>query len=214
MAGFNKDVNLDPRDIPRMPMDQKRDCMAEIEKMRSQSWIFSVVFCLGILAFFMIYGIISTMYTLNVRQVLPAVNPIIIVIPLTVFIASVFAHSMRRAAVVIAILAYIGCGLLAAATGEIVNGWLALPSIAGAIVYFRLSTVCGSYAALEKEEGFPDFFDIRSDSAKAAEIINRNKSEKEPLNPLTQIAIETEKRRAEKEKQEQAPAEEASETSD
>ena len=199
MAGFGRDVNLDPKEIPRMPMEQKRDCMAEIDKMRSVNWKYSVILEVWIFAFSMIYYVISTMYTLKSRSLLTPIDPVIMVIPFAVIISALLAHSMKKSRVILALLVYFASAILAVCTGELINGWLLLPCLAGMIMYYGLFTLCDSYKALSKEEGFPEFFDIASNTAAAKEIIERNKTKEEPLNPLTEIAILAEKKRQEKE---------------
>lgn len=208
MAGFTRDVNTNPAEIPRMPLEQKKECMTEIEKVRDKSWMFSVVYCLGIMAFFMVYGIISTMYTLKAVSVLPSVAPVMIIVPVMVFVPALLAHSMKKRFVILTALAYFAAGVISVITGEIVNGWVVLPSLIGSVVYFGLYTFCDSYQALEKEEGFPDFCDIRSQSAFAKEVIERNKKKEEPLNPLTELAIAAEKSRQKAETENEAASDE------
>ena len=199
MAGFKREVNLDPKEIPRMTMDQKQECMMEIDKTKSRTWKFSALFVVGVFAFFMIYSIISAMYTLKTLQLLPSVSPVLLAIPFITVIPALAAHSMNKGAVALSIAAYLAAAVIVILTGELINGWLALPCVIGAGMYYALFLLCDSYTALSKEEGFPDFFDIESGAAMAKEIIERNQKKEAPLNPLTERAINAEKLRLEKE---------------
>lgn len=205
--GFKKTVNLDPKAIPEMNRDQKQDCMAEIDKYRKQAWTFSLVFGLGIFAFILIYSMLSLVYTLRFERLLPSVSAVMYFVPFIVVIPAVFAHMMNEWCVMLAIAGYLTSALLTIFTGELINMWTALFAIAGAVLYFRLFKVTGAYAALSKEEGFPDFFVIESGAADAKAIIERNKEKEEPLHPLTVIAIAA----AEKEKAKENKEEDASE---
>lgn len=199
MAAFGRDVNLDPKEIPRMPMSQKKDCMAEIDKVRSANWIYSVVFSIGIFAFAMIYSLFSMVYTLKSRDLLVSINPVIMLIPFAVIIISLLAHSMSKFRVIMAVIVYFLSGVLTVCTGELINGWLVVPCLVGSVMYYGMFTLCDSYEALSKEEGFPEFFVLAENALAAKEIIERSKDEKESLNPLTEMAILAENKRREKE---------------
>ncbi|MBQ8826219.1 MAG: hypothetical protein IJ007_03915 [Oscillospiraceae bacterium] len=204
MAAFGRDVNLNPNEIPRMPMAQKKDCMVEIDKVRSANWKYSVIFSVGIFAFVMCYSIISTMYTLKRRGLLTPINPVVMAIPFVIIIFSLLAHSMSKGRIILTVLVYLASGVAVVCTGELVNGWLVIPCLVGAVMYYGMFTLCDSYKALSKEDGFPEFFDLASDTSAAKEIIERNKNTDEPLNPLTEIAIIAEKNRQEKEQEKTA----------
>ncbi|MBQ2824240.1 MAG: hypothetical protein IJF18_06660 [Oscillospiraceae bacterium] len=203
--GFKKTINLDPKAIPEMNRDQKQDCMAEIDKYRKQAWMFSVVFGLGIFAFILIYSMISLVYTLRFEKLLPSISTVMYFVPFIAVIPAVFAHMMNEWCVMLAIAGYLTSALLTIFTGELINMWVSLLAIAGAVLYFRLFKVTGTYAALSKEDGFPDFFVIESGVSDAKAIIERNKEKEEPLHPFTVMAIASaEKERAEEKKEEDA----------
>lgn len=198
MDKFSKEVTLDPKEIPNMNMSQKQDCMAEIDKIRKTAWVYSWIFCLGVIAFIFIYSLIQMVYTLKYRGLLENINPFLILIPVAVFIPSIFAHMMNGKCIIWAYLTYLATGLFTIFTGSLLNAWVALFAFAGAVLYVRLSRVCDCYAALEKEEGFPEFCEITSDTAAAKAIIERSNKKEEPLNILTETAILAAKLSAEK----------------
>lgn len=190
MDRFDKEINLDPKIVKELSLSQKQDCMTEINKRREQAWKFSVFFCLGVMAFIMVYYLFSTVYTLRFRGLLPNVSIVLFITPVFVFVPSFFAHFMNGKCVMWAFFAYVISGFAAIITSSFINAWITPFALAGAVLYVRLSHCCDMYNALSKEEGFPEFYEIESAAEEAKAIIERNNRPKEePLNILTQTAI-------------------------
>lgn len=190
MDRFDKEINLDPKIVKELSLSQKQDCMTEINKRREQAWKFSVFFCLGVMAFIMVYYLFSTVYTLRFRGLLPNVSIVLFITPVFVFVPSFFAHFMNGKCVMWAFFAYVISGFAAIITSSFINAWITPFALAGAVLYVRLSHCCDMYNALSKEEGFPEFYEIESAAEEAKAIIERNNLPKEePLNILTQTAI-------------------------
>lgn len=190
MDRFDKEINLDPKIVKELSLSQKQDCMTEINKRREQAWKFSVFFCLGVMAFIMVYYLFSTVYTLRFRGLLPNVSIVLFITPVFVFVPSFFAHFMNGKCVMWAFFAYVISGFAAIITSSFINAWITPFALAGAVLYVRLSHCCDMYNALSKEEGFPEFYEIESAAEEAKAIIERNNLPKEePLNILTQAAI-------------------------
>lgn len=190
MDRFDKEINLDPKIVKELSLSQKQDCMTEINKRREQAWKFSVFFCLGVMAFIMVYYLFSTVYTLRFRGLLPNVSIVLFITPVFVFVPSFFAHFMNGKCVMWAFFAYVISGFAAIITSSFINAWITPFALAGAVLYVRLSHCCDMYNALSKEEGFPEFYEIESAAEEAKAIIERNNRPKEePLNILTQAAI-------------------------
>lgn len=190
MDRFDKEINLDPKIVKELSLSQKQDCMTEINKRREQAWKFSVFFCLGVMAFIMVYYLFSTVYTLRFRGLLPNVSIVLFITPVFVFVPSFFAHFMNGKCVMWAFFAYVISGFAAIITSSFINAWITPFALAGAVLYVRLSHCCDMYNALSKEEGFPEFYEIESAAEEANAIIERNNRPKEePLNILTQTAI-------------------------
>ena len=190
MDRFDKEINLDPKIVKELSLSQKQDCMTEINKRREQAWKFSVFFCLGVMAFIMVYYLFSTVYTLRFRGLLPNVSIVLFITPVFVFVPSFFAHFMNGKCVMWAFFAYVISGFAAIITSSFINAWITPFALAGAVLYVRLSHCCDMYNSLSKEEGFPEFYEIESAAEEAKAIIERNNLPKEePLNILTQTAI-------------------------
>lgn len=190
MDRFDKEINLDPKIVKELSLSQKQDCMTEINKRREQAWKFSVFFCLGVMAFIMVYYLFSTVYTLRFRGLLPNVSIVLFITPVFVFVPSFFAHFMNGKCVMWAFFAYVISSFAAIITSSFINAWITPFAIVGAVLYVRLSHCCDMYNALSKEEGFPEFYEIESAAEEAKAIIERNNRPKEePLNILTQTAI-------------------------
>jgi hypothetical protein len=190
MDRFSRKVNLDPTEIKGMTMRQKQECMAEIDKYREAAWKYSVCFCLLIMLFIMIYSLVSTMYTLRFHGLLESISGIVIIVPVFVFVPSFFAHFMNSKCIMWAFFAYVISGFAVIITSSLINAWVAPFAFAGAVFYVRLSRCCDMYAALSKEEGFPEFFEIQEGAAEAKAAIERKSgSEDDSLNFLTKAAI-------------------------
>lgn len=197
MPGFKKELNLDPREIPLMDLSGKQECMTEIERRRKTAWVYSALFCAGVLAFIFLYSLFSMLFMLKQHQLAPSINKFLFLIPVFIFLPAFFAHSMNDKCIIWACIAYMLAGLFTIVTGELINAWIAPFAFAGSVVYFRLSKVCDAYYALEKEKGFPDFCDITETSSALAAIEKKESQKDESLNPLTEIAILAAKKSAE-----------------
>ncbi|MGN1137562.1 MAG: hypothetical protein ACI4SF_15265 [Oscillospiraceae bacterium] len=203
MAGFKKDINLDPTMVAGMNLDQKRECMSEIERRRKTAWKYSCFFCLGLMAYIFAYDLLSVMYSLSEMKIVGQISGFMYLIPIIVMIPSFFAHSMNGKWVVAAVLAYMLSAFVVIITGKWINVIAAPFAIVGAVLYYRLSSCCDMYDVLSKQEGFPDFYSFEHGVAMAKEIIERNnKASGDELSPLTKIAIESHKAAAEKTAQE------------
>lgn len=212
MAGFKKDINLDPTMVTGMNLDQKRECMSEIERRRKIAWKFSCFFCLGLMIYIFAYDLLSVMYSLSAFKAVRQISGFMYLVPVIVMIPSFFAHSMNGNWVVAAVLAYMLSAFGVIVTGAWINVVAAPFAIVGAVFYWRLSGCCEMYEVLSKQEGFPEFYSFEHGVAMAKEIIERNnKAPEKELSPLTKIAIETHK--AAVEKAEQSEAEEKKEIS-
>lgn len=200
MAGFKKDINLDPTMVAGMDLDQKRECMSEIERRKSAAWRFSCIFCIGLMLYIFIYDLLSVMYSLSAMKAVPRIGGFMYLLPVIVMVPSFGAHSMNGKWVLTAMLAYMLSAFGVVVTGEWVNAAAAPFLIAGLVLYFRLSSCCEMYDVLSKQEGFPEFYSFEHGAAMAKEIIERNNKEPEKeLSPLTKIAIDMQKASEQKE---------------
>lgn len=199
MAGFKKDINLDPTMVAGMTLDQKRECMSEVERIRTSAWKYSCFFSLGVMLYIFIYDLLSMIYSLSALKVVGQLSGFMYILPVIVMIPSFLAHSMDKKWVIAAILAYFISVFAIILTGKWINIAAAPFAFVGAVLYYRLSGICKMYSVLSKQEGFPEFYSFEHGAAMAKEIIERNSKEPEKeLSPLTKIAIESHKAAQEK----------------
>lgn len=205
MAGFNKNINLDPTMIGGMSLDQKRECMSEIERRRTAAWKYSCIFSIVLMVYIFVYDLLSVMYALKTMQKAPQISGFMYLVPIIVMLPSFFAHSMNGKWVLASVLAYMFSAFGAIITGSWLNAAAAPFLIAGAVVAYRVSSCCEMYEALSKQEGFPEFYSFEHGVAMAKEIIERNsKPQETELSALTKLAVEAneaKKARLEEEKQ-------------
>lgn len=193
MAGFKKTINLDPTMVNGMTLEQKRECITEIERRRKTAWLYSCIFCIGLMAYIFLYDLLSVMYSISAQRTVVQLSGFMYLIPVIVAVPSFFAHMMNGKWVLTAVLAYMISILGTAVTGEWLNFVVAPFLAVGAVLYFRLSSCCDMYEVLSKQEGFPEFYTLEHGAALAKEIIERSiQKEEKPLSPLTQFAISAE----------------------
>ena len=205
MAGFRKDINLDPTMVAGMNLDQKRECMSEIERRRKTAWRFSCFFCLGLMLYIFVYDLLSVIYSLSALRTVGQISGFMYLIPIIIMLPSFFAHSMNGKWVLAAVLAYMLSAFGVIITAAWINAAAAPFLIVGAVFYYRLSNCCEMYEVLSKQEGFPEFYSFEHGAAMAKEIIERNSKEPEKeLSPLTKLAIDAHKASAEKAEQEKS----------
>lgn len=190
MAGFNKSINLDPTMVGGMSLDQKRECMSEIERRRTAAWKYSCVFSIVLMVYIFGYDLLSVMYSLKMMQKVPQISGFMYLVPIIVMIPSFFAHSMNGKWVLVTVLAYMFSAFGVIITASWLNAAAAPFLIAGAFIAYRVSSCCEMYEVLSKQEGFPEFYSFEHGTAMAKEIIERNAKPKEKeLSPLTKAAI-------------------------
>ena len=190
MAGFNKSINLDPTMVGGMSLDQKRECMSEIERRRKAAWKFSCIFSIALMVYIFAYDLLSAMYSLKTMQKVPQISGFMYLVPIIVILPSLFAHSMNGKWVLASVLAF-----MLSAFGVIITGsWLNIIAapflVVGAVFWYRVSNCCEMYDVLSKQEGFSEFYSFEHGAAMAKEIIERNKKQEKELSPLTKVAIE------------------------
>lgn len=190
MAGFNKSINLDPTMVGGMNLDQKRECMSEIERRRKAAWKFSCIFSIALMLYIFAYDLLSVMYSLKTMQKVPQISGFMYLVPIIVMLPSLFAHSMNGKWVLASVLAFMISAFGVIITGAWLNFIAAPFLIAGAVFWYRVSNCCGMYEVLSKQEGFPEFYSFEHGAAMAKEIIERNSKQDNELSPLTKVAIE------------------------
>jgi hypothetical protein len=162
-GGFNKKLSFEPQNIRSMSMDQKRDCMDELESRKKAAARYSLLFFLGVAAYSFLRNFYNFLYTLRESELLnSSVSPLILIVPSVIVLLAFFADILSSRTVVVSMLAYAAFGgyLIIAAKKEtfIVELLPALFSFAGMFVYRNLLEVCDAHKILKNEEGYPDFF--------------------------------------------------------
>lgn len=78
-----------------MNLDQKRECMSEIERRRKAAWKFSCIFSIALMLYIFAYDLLSVMYSLKTMQKVPQISGFMYLVPIIVMLPSLFAHSMN-----------------------------------------------------------------------------------------------------------------------
>ena len=200
MAIFSRQVNLDPNAVKTMDLQEKRECMDEINKRLKQAWNWSAWTTLFIMAFVLVYIMASTVYLLRFRKQLIALDIGIFIAPFLMFIPSFFANMMKYWGIIISMVVYAATAFYFIVTTNYVELWVAVIGIVGAVMDYRLLYCYDIYKILEKEPGYPEFFKLEDNMEAAHEIVKEKEPEKKPLDILTETAILAAKTKAEREK--------------
>lgn len=191
MAGFKKKIKLDPTMVGGMDLDQKRECVSEIERRRTLAWKYSCFFSAAVMVYIFIYDLLSVLYSLKTFHQVPQISGLMYLVPIIIMIPAFFAHSMNGKWVLVSMLAYMLSAFGVIVTSSWVNAVAAPFLIAGTVIQFRVSSCCEMYEVLSKQEGFPEFYSFEQGAAMAKEIIERNaKPQESELSPLTKLAIQ------------------------
>jgi hypothetical protein len=173
---FSKKLDLSREAIIDGTDEYKRECVGLVEGRRGFALKYSAIFCACILLFLSIYGIVGANAAMG-----GSVNPlgrldlIQIVLPL-IIIPSVIASLMRFRAIMLTIALYLAAAAYFTVTWHFI---IIVPFlIIGAVIYIRLSNVCGAHEVLQTIRGYPDFMPLSKD------IIAVNKETFTPEQPL------------------------------
>ncbi|MCL2054245.1 MAG: hypothetical protein FWG90_07425 [Oscillospiraceae bacterium] len=160
---FNKILSFEPDNIRLMTLNQKRDCMDEINNRRKFAARYSVLFLFGAIVYYFLKNFLSLTFTLRDVELHSSVSPLILIAPIIIVLFSIFADILSRHGIVatMAVYALFGGQLIIlapkAVSPEIL---LAAFSLFGMFVFYNLMGVCEAYFTLKNEKGYPDFFEL------------------------------------------------------
>ncbi len=191
MAKFKKELNLDPYELKRAPLQYKKECLQEIEKYQKTAFWFTVLYSVGILLYIGVYSLIVMYLTLTNVKEYPNLSPWLLLIPFVTVVPSIIGSSMNKVAIIITIILYFAAGAAVTLIGGIINGWIILPSIVGIVIYYMLFMLLSSYNVLKNSEGFPYFIDAETMQMQGLTALSKKEEteKEETLSLLTQNAI-------------------------
>jgi hypothetical protein len=161
-AFFRRTFKLDRFSVLTGDNKYKLEVLTEVYKRRDFAFRFACFFCVGLLVYSMVMGLLSFNMLLANRRVwylsyLPPVGLAVLLPIVPVFIPSLSAVLMKQTGTLAVIIVFMGL----TAYYIIYEFYLLVPfSVFGAIVYLRQNAVIDIYEALSEEDGFPEFSDF------------------------------------------------------
>lgn len=155
MAKFSFSVNVEPKDIPNLDDDHKRDVADVLTSIINRTFTRTLIIALGILAFFAVFSLFSFTYYMRMGELLPQLPLFIPVVCIAVLITELIAGTMNKAAIIFEILFCIAMALTLAIS---VFTLIFIPfALYAAFLNFKLLTLAPVHKAISAEPGYPEF---------------------------------------------------------
>jgi hypothetical protein len=161
-AFFRRTLKMDRFSVLAADNKYKLEVLTEIYRRRDAAFRYACFFCLGMMAYCMVIGMLSfnmllVNKTVYFSQTVPIVDFYTLAPIALVFIPALFSDFMKQGGVLIAIIVFI----IFTALYILKSYYVFIPfTVAGAVIYLRQNAVLDIYAVLENEDGFPQFSDF------------------------------------------------------
>ncbi len=170
MGKFRLEINVEPKDIPNLDDSHKRDCADALTGEINRVFKYTMIFAVGVLAFFGAYSLFGFTYLLRMGKILPRLSAFIPVIALAAVIAELFAGSMHKAALIAE--TALNILLLLISVVHIQSVWIVPFALYGIIGHIKLITLLPIYKVISEQEGYPEFTPLPTKE----EIANKDKT--------------------------------------
>lgn len=155
MSKFRFEINVEPKDIPNLDDAHKRDCADALTNVINQVFKYTLIYAVGVMAFFGAYSLFGFTYLMRMEKMLPQINLFIPLLALAVFILEFIAGTMNKAALVIEVI--LNLLLILAAIPHLHTLWLAPFALYAAVVHIKLITFIPFYKVISEQPGYPEF---------------------------------------------------------
>ena len=155
MSKFRFEINVEPKDIPRLDDAHKRDCADALTKVINQVFKYTLIYSVGIMAFFGAYSLFGFTYLMRMGKMLPQINLFIPLLALAVFLLEFVAGTMNKPALVIEVI--LNVLLIFAAIMYMHTVWIAPFALYAAVVHIKLITFIPFHKAISEQPGYPEF---------------------------------------------------------
>ena len=190
MSKFRLEINVEPKDIPKLDDSHKRDCADAMTNVINQVFKYTIVFSIVVMAFFGAYSLFGFTYLMRMEKMLPEINLFIPLLALAVFLLEFIAGTMNKAALIIEVI--LNLLLIFASILIIPTVWIAPFALYAAVIHIKLITFIPFYKAISEQEGYPEFTSLPSKDEiviKKAEDVPEDNSE-EPSDKATDKTVE------------------------
>lgn len=155
MSKFRFEINVEPKDIPKLDDAHKRDCADALTNVINQVFKYTLIYSVGVMAFFGAYSLFGFTYLMRMEKMLPQINLLVPLLALAVFIIEFIAGTMNKAALIIEVI--LNLALIFAAVPQLQTVWVAPFALYAAVIHIKLITFIPFYKAISEQPGYPEF---------------------------------------------------------
>jgi hypothetical protein len=182
---FRRKINMNPDLVRGMSPEQKGECMDEVNKIRNAASKYSIWYTVGALTILCAGGIINITGVMKGNRPITEFIWILILTPALILLPAIIAHvrmAKNFAATVVMVdylLFALFYGFRFYQTKSLIFCVFIIFSLVGTVLYFNMFPSKEIYAALEKEDGFPDFFEIKDEKNDGVESAGERQIKRE-----------------------------------
>lgn len=155
MSKFQFEINVEPKDIPNLDDAHKRDCADALTKVINQVFKYTLIYSIGVMAFFGAYSLFGFTYLMRMEKMLPQISLFIPLLALAAFILEFIAGTMNKTALVIEVI--LNLLLIFVVIPQLQTVWIAPFSLYAAIIHIKLITFIPFYKVISEQPGYPEF---------------------------------------------------------
>ena len=163
---FQFKIDVEPKDIPSLDDVHKRDCADVLTGTINSVFKYTIIFALGVLAFFAAYSMFSFTYFLRMGDVLPQFPWVLPALIIAAAVLEFISGTMQKWAVIAEIIINAAVALISVTTFQ---SLIVLPfAVYAVVLHFKLLTLIPVYKVLSEQQGFPEFTPLPSKDEIAA----------------------------------------------
>lgn len=155
MGKFQLKINVAPEDIPGLDDVHKRDCADVLRGIINSVFKYTLIFSLGVMAFFGVYSLFSLTYLMRMNDILPQMPMFMPILGVVIFFFEFISGTMRKWALIVQILLNIALTVTVAATLQTV--WIVPFALYSVGAHFKLLTLLPIHKVLSQQHGYPEF---------------------------------------------------------
>lgn len=155
MSKFRFEINVEPKDIPNLDDAHKRDCADALTNVINQVFKYTLIYSVGIMAFFGAYSLFGFTYLMRMEKMLPQISFFIPLLALAAFILEFIAGTMNKAALIIEVI--LNLSLIFFVIPQLQTVWIAPFALYAAIIHIKLISFIPFYKAISEQPGYPEF---------------------------------------------------------
>ncbi|MDE5577903.1 MAG: hypothetical protein K2J11_11005 [Oscillospiraceae bacterium] len=155
MSKFQFEVNVEPKDIPKLDDAHKRDCADALRNVINQVFKYTLIYSVGVMAFFGAYSLFGFTYLMRMEKMLPQINLFIPLLALAVFLLEFIAGTMNKAALIIEVI--LNLALIFAVIPQLQTVWIAPFALYAAVIHIKLISFIPFHKTISEQPGYPEF---------------------------------------------------------